>query len=394
MNNQNDNVIRPNFNHDSNQVVNSNDTAVTGDGNSNVTNASTNTNTTVTTNPVGQSNKGKKKFNPLVVVIALVVVIVLVGGYTMFFGGSKGKSPLKGNDNKEEKITFDTDYEWANTYGLYIQDYFENIDKFDIAFVDLTNDEVPELVMNYVDKAGEEATDILFIKNGEVSKTRTYNNTRLYLITPVNIEEVLWYLYIGNNTYGKYTIVSQLIDGTALDATIKATNDDEVKKYNSDYVHSNYELIFYEIEKDTFKDDYLTKVQRYEDDTNNINNEIEKLKENRNKYITDNNIDVTQEKVIKLNDYTLEIGEYKGELFSSINGEIESTEDILRITSLNTLYYNNVELTFTVVGNTLSCNDGTIFTVVGNNQLQIMDEDTGPVTYAIPKPEDDKKNSN
>ena len=152
----------------------------------------------------------------------------------MFFGGSKGKSPLKGNDNKEEKITFDTSYEWANTYGLYIQDYFENIDKFDIAFVDLTNDEVPELVMNYVDKAGEEATDILFIKNGEVSKTRTYNNTRLYLITPVNIEEVLWYLYIGNNTYGKYTIASQLIDGTALDATIKATNDDEVKKYNSD----------------------------------------------------------------------------------------------------------------------------------------------------------------
>ncbi len=366
MNNQDNNVIRPNFGNNS-----------SGGQEKNI-----------------KPNSGKPKKNNKVLIIAIVVVIILFGGYYLLFGKTSGGIIGKKDSSKDEKITFDTEYDWANKYGLYIQDYFEKLDKFDIALVDLNKDSTPELVINYLDNSERKTTDIIYIKNKKVNKTRAYNSASLCLITPINLNEVLWYLYIGNNTYGKYTIASQLIDGTALDATIKATNNTEVTNYKNNYLRSDFELTFYEVEKKTFKDDYLTKVNRYNEDKEKINEEISNLQKEREKYIIDNGIDTTKDKTIKLHSYTLEVGEYTGTLYATNNGETTTSTDTLTINTLNTLTYQNKELKFTVAGDTITCDDGTVFTAVGNNQIQIVDKDKGPITYKIPAKTDDKKNSN
>ncbi len=325
----------------------------------------------------------KKKLNPLIIVIALVVVGAIV--VMFFFSGKSGTVNKKQNNKKDETIKFETEYEWANKYGEYLNSYFENLDKLDIAFVELTGDDIPELVLQYKDNTDNEAMEVLYLKNGDVSKTRTYNNARLYLITPVNVENVLWYIYIGTSDYGKYTILAQLIDGTALDATIKATNNDEVNKFKSDYIHSDYDLTYYEIEKKTFKEDYLTKVDRYEKDNEKTLEKINNLKETRNKYIIDNKIDVNATGTIQLNNYTLQVGVYEGVIHKADETE---EKDTLEIKSLNSLVYKGKELTFSIAGNTLTCSDGTVFTADGNNQMTIMDPDIGPITYKIPKVED------
>lgn len=333
--------------------------------------------------------KRKKRLNPIIIIVLLAVV---GGGLYLVFTGKAGnivKNPLK---DEEEKITFKTEYEWANLYGEYIQDYFANYDKFDIAFVELTGDTTPELAIKYTDKSEKISTELLTIKNNAVSKTRSYNNAKLTLVTPINLEEVLWYLYIGNNEYGKYTIASQLIDRTALDATIKVTNTEEVNKFNSSYVRSDFELTFYEVEKKSFKDDYLKKVDRYSEDQGKIDEAINKLKENRNKYITDHNIDVTDVKAVKLNDFTLDFATYVGTLYK--DGEEAGTESLV-ISSLNTLTFRGKELKFSVVGNSLNCDDGTVLSVTGNNKIQFVDPENGPILYTIPKEEDEnKKDSN
>ncbi len=366
MDNQNNNVIKPSINVNGEEVKQEN-----------------NVNT----------NKPKKKFNPIVVVIALVVVIGFIGGY-FFLNGNSSSGPTKKEEKQDEKITFDTDYDWANKYGEYLNDYFENFDKIDIAFAELnSNTSGPELIVRYTDR-DVEMSDILYLKNNEVFKTRQYSNAKFYLITPVTLEQVEWYLYIGDNRFGKYTIASQLIDGTALDATIKATNEDEVSQYNKDYVHSKYELVFYEIEKGTFKDDYLTKVKRYEDDRNNEDEAIRTLKEDRLKYISDNNIDISSATLLKVNNYTLEFGIYLGNIYSSTDGNIESTTDNLVLNALDGLIYKGENHKFTVAGNTLTLDDGTVFTAIGNNQLQTVVENVGPVIYKIPEPGDNQVNSN
>lgn len=366
MDNQNNNVIKPSFE----------------------TNGSGSSESIPTRTPGAQKLvKRKKRLNPIILIVLLAIV---GGGLYLVFTGKAGnivKNPLKA---EEEKITFDTEYEWANLYGEYIQDYFANYDKFDIAFVELTGDTVPELAIKYTDKSENVATELLTIQNNAVSKTRAYNSAKLTLVTPVKLEEVLWYLYIGNNEYGKYTVASQLIDRTALDATIKVTNTEEVNKFNGSYVRSDFELTFYEIEKKSFKDDFLKKVDRYTEDQEKIDEAINKLKESRNKYINDNNIDVTEEKTVKLNDFTLDFATYVGTLYE--NGEVAGTDNLI-ISSLNTLTFKGKELKFSVVGNSLNCDDGTVLSVTGNNKIQIIDPDYGPIVYTIPT-EDDKKNSN
>lgn len=386
MNNNDLNVIKPNL--DKEADANNTTTSTAPVANNSATVSTTATQPSVAVN----SGKPKKKLN---IKLILILLIVAVGGYVGYsFISGNGPIGTLGNKKEEEKIEFKTDYDWANKYGEYLQKYFDKADKFDIAFVNLNEEETPELIINYVTANKVNATEILFINNGDVNNTRAYNNASFHLITPINLKDVKWYLYINNDRiYGKYTIVSQLINGTALDATIKATNNEEINYFNSNYLHSGFSLTFYEIKKESFKDNYLTKVERYISDKEKIDNAISSLNSEYDKYIEENNIDLSKEKTIKLNNYTLEVTTYKGMLYElDEDGSQISTELELTFNSLNTLTFKDEELTFTIEGNTITCSNGLVISVLSKNEFQLHEKSV-PVTFRIPK-EEEKKEDN
>ena len=316
-------------------------------------------------------------------IIAIFIIILIISSFK-----TKNNS-LPNGVNENGEMVIDSSYDWANKYGASLYDTFKESDKLEIAFVNVNTTTEPEMIIKYNDEQDRLVWQIYSIDKDDVKKTRKFFNADFYLITPITNKNISWYMYIGSKNYGTYTIMSQLVDGTALDSSIKATNDTEVGKYLKEYLHSNYKLVFYEVEISNFKDDFLKKVDKYTEDNENAQKEIDKLSDQYDEYVLEHG-NGEEIPIIKLAAFTLQAGTYEGKLYKSVDGNTTFELVYVQIIDYNTLKYNNKELKFTVEGNDLKCDDDVTINVNGNNKFDITDENGVNVSYEL-KVEEEKE---
>lgn len=328
----------------------------------------------VSTNEVNeQQNKTfKYKKKPNIILIILVVVIALFA-LLYFMGGSTLNGVLNPNGNKEElkKIKVDTWKDWGDKFGDHLQDLFKEVDKFDLVFVDLELDNVPEAVVRYNDKSNNQVLKVYKIGNNkEISETKNFYNASLKLVYSSSEDNVLWYLFISSGKkYGSYTQLKKIVNNKALSADVKASNDKEIAYFNDHYIVSDYKVNFYEIKKTNFLEDYKVIFNRYEGANNDIKTTIDKM--------MDDNIQSKPEEKPSNQGY-LTVGEFKldyGDYVTLIpileyGQPTDKTEKVIvTLNDNSTLIDGDKVIKYNVYNNVVSLENGISFKVIEDNKF-------------------------
>jgi len=346
----------------------------------------------------GDSNEPKEKFeyskksNKKTLFLIILVLLVFFGIY--YFTQNKNKIVSVLNKKEEEKIDIDVGSDIGNKYGEVAYSVYDNyeVDKFDLAFIDLNNSSDTEMII----KLNSNDKDLLIIyyidsETNNIKNTRTFTNTDIELLYSLKDKVAEWYLHVTTTKpYGSYTRCSKILDGTAKSADIKTTNDTEIKAFEEAYVKSSYNVIYYEVKKESFLEDFKTMFDRISKYNEEINTEKENL---INKY-NDVNIDVEDiEDEIKIGEYTLLYGTYNYQVYDS-EKEIEEAKEkgtyyinetyVDKHIILNrdsTITIDDTKMKYTYNGNLITLDDGREIRVVDNN-IFVLNENGG-IRYVI-----------
>lgn len=217
----------------------------------------------------------KKSFLLILIVIALVVVVFF------FMNGKKGGYIMpsgNGGENVTPKEEIATGTSWGDEYAYYIQTIFDEYDTINVTFVDFDFDENPEMIVNYNDDKSD-ISKIVYLHNKKAVESKLFYNSSFKMVYSYKNKETLWYIYIPiNKSFGAYTEVERVLNETAFDSDIKITNNSERKTFNKNYFESSYELMFGEINKNSFIKDFKAVVSKYSEFKSSIDKELVNVK--------------------------------------------------------------------------------------------------------------------
>lgn len=225
---------------------------------------------------VEQPVKQKKKINQtLIIVIVAGVVLAVVA--LLLSQGAKGGNVYQDEEEKEQEIKVKTGTDWGNKYLTYMLKNKPNLETYEISFLDVDDNGVPEMFLRYIDNTDIVTLKILYIEDDDVYETKYYHDYRIRYIYSLKDKTTSWYLFMTTTKhYGTYTMISKIIDKMAFDSDIKATNDQELIQYGKAYYDTDYELTFYNIKKDNHENDYKNFIKKYD-------SYVEKMDEVRSK---------------------------------------------------------------------------------------------------------------
>lgn len=309
------------------------------------------------------SNKKKIKIDKkTMIVLAVVSVIAIV----IFIAANNSVKPNNQFLNEDGSVAIETGTKWGDAYANYVYQEMGEMSKYDVSFVDLNNDDIPEMLFKYLDNDEKDTLKILYLYRDEVLVTKTYHNYSLYLLYSVKEKNTGWYIYINNgNNYGAYTSLAKIVNGTVKDSDIKARTDKEVEAYKRAYVDGKYSLTFYEIKMDNFIEDFTTVVGRYdaykskiEDASTNLINDNSDLTYEE---IIESNLSDTEDSFV-INGYRLKYGNY----YSS-DGGVE--QPIMEVTKDKTIIFYGKTYSFSTSTRTFIISVDDFIEIKGNNTL-------------------------
>ncbi len=218
----------------------------------------------------------KKKVNKTLIIV-LIFVVVLGGVMLLLSSGNNGGGDFGGEDTGgTEEVKVNVGSDWGNLYLTYMINKHPEILEYEISFIDVDYNGVPEMLYKYKDKSDQETLRILYIVENEVYETRTYKNYKLKYIYSLKDKTIDWYIYLTTKKqYGTYTMLSKIINDMAFDSDIKATTDSELVAYGKKYYATDYDPVFYYIKEAKRESDFKDFVGKYE----TYNDKVNKLKE-------------------------------------------------------------------------------------------------------------------
>ncbi|HAB66616.1 MAG TPA: hypothetical protein DCE23_04545 [Firmicutes bacterium] len=317
-------------------------------------------------NQMVNATKNKQKF----VIILIVVLAVGFIGFK-FLSTNKTFKNLISNVKPEPEFKIDTGKSWADRYGTYIKDYYDNleIDRFDIAFIDFNDDNTPEMCLRYETKNETSAVKIFQINNNEVTESKFFYNSQFKLIYSSITEKIDWYIYIASsNKYGAYTLINKILNNNAKNSDIKTTNETELTAFNKLYLPSDYKINYYECQKNKYLENFQTIVDRYDSYKDEASKAKTKLKDDTANWRQEEPTGPIRTS-IKVGEYTLNFGKYVAEIETRELGkdvkkyiEIELKDGVL--------IYDGREVTYTAFPTFIRVDDGTKFEVIDNNKFK------------------------
>lgn len=214
-------------------------------------------------------------------IIAPVLVIIVV----MFIASNGGIGGLMNKLTNTEVITIKTDTKWGDLYAVAIQKEFVDYDKYDVAFIDVNDDDVPEMLVEFIDSEDKKSFKMFFIDREEVYSTKKIRNYSIKLIHSLIERNSELYIYVESSKgYGSYTKLSGLIGNKVNNSDIKATTDKEIKVFKEAYGVSKYKVSFYEVKVKKIKEDFVGAVNKYKKNDSDLEDAIVKLDEdNKNR---------------------------------------------------------------------------------------------------------------
>lgn len=338
-------------------------------------------------NPVPKKNIKKPKKSNKTLIIVFLVVIVIVAGYFLLNGGKfKGNKILGGSTGNGEKIEVETGQKWGDKFASYFQDFYAeliydedeekaqykaSIDReFEVLFADFDFDGTPEMVVRYKDDADVRTIRIFQYRSGDVNETKDFRNSSFKIVYSLKDKTSAWYIFISanNNKYGAYTSLEKILAGKAYDSDIKANNDKEMSKFNNNYATMEYKYIFYEIDDESFADDFKLAVSKYSDkEVNEIRTKL---------YEEYHDVEPAEDELIhpysnlEVGEFTLEFGRYVARIPKYENGEEAGFEDkYVTINRNYTITDGTNIIGYSVYGSIFSLDTGISFKVTDNNKF-------------------------
>ena len=210
------------------------------------------------------SNKGNMKIILGVVIIAIVAIVL----YTLMsekklgiFNKNKAPEPV-------EIVALDLDTRWGKEYSVVAQNVYEQqeVDKIDVSFINLDFTDEPEMIIKYLDAAEKEYMVIYSIDNvtGTPKNTKTFSNATLLMMFSLKDGDCEWYLNIASGKkYGTYTRLSKIISGTVKSTDEDVRTDKALSEFNERYIKSEYKIVYYQVNKDKFEENFRTIYGRF-----------------------------------------------------------------------------------------------------------------------------------
>ncbi len=341
------------------------------------------------------------KMNKTTLIVLIVVVVLLV----IFAAGSlkSGNGILglgkKNNVDPNAKVIVDVDVEttWGKKYGERVQDLYygflfdgreTNIDRFDLTFVNVDFLDAPEMLVKYKDKNDKEYLIVYYFDaKNRLKESKHFSNSDVKMLYSFELGQADWYVYIAkDNRYGTYTRLSKVVAETVNAPDIKVTNDTEVNAFSENYAISDYKLVFYEIKKESFQENFKTIYDRYYDYANEIDAHRDKLKE---EYGKEEKKEYDENPYVKIGGYNLVYGDYKYEPMKTVDGrEIKSSyaDTIITINRDKTFTIGGKTMKYTVNGNIVTFDDNTYLKILKNDEFTYSVE--GGILFKAVKPFD------
>lgn len=317
------------------------------------------------------ASKNKTKLVIIIAIIAVVAFFILktISG----MGGFKG---IISNITPEPEFKIDTGKKWADKYGTYIKDYFEelNLTRFDVSFIDFNDDGTPEMSVRYEDENGQYKVKLFQINNKEITETKFFSNSQFKLVYSSLTEKINWYIYIQQSSkYGAYTEISKVLTGKAKKPDIKVTNEKELQDFDLKYLDSSYRINYYEVKKDKYLNDLQTVVDRYEDYQKEAKAAITKLEDDTANWKKEQQTGPVKT-FIKVGEHKLQFGTYKAEVNIIELGQKKTVTRTIVLRD-GVLTYEGRDVTYTAYPSFVSIDDGTTMEVTDNNEFKYGHDD-------------------
>lgn len=317
------------------------------------------------------ASKNKTKLVIIIAIIAVVAFFILktISG----MGGFKG---IISNITPEPEFKIDTGKKWADQYGTYIKDYFEelNLTRFDVSFIDFNDDGTPEMSVRYEDENGQYKVKLFQINNKEITETKFFSNSQFKLVYSSLTEKINWYIYIQQSSkYGAYTEISKVLTGKAKKPDIKVTNEKELQDFDLKYLDSSYRINYYEVKKDKYLNDLQTVVDRYEDYQKEAKAAITKLEDDTANWKKEQQTGPVKT-FIKVGEHKLQFGTYKAEVNIIELGQKKTVTRTIVLRD-GVLTYEGRDVTYTAYPSFVSIDDGTTMEVTDNNEFKYGHDD-------------------
>ena len=356
------------------------------------------TSSTLNSQPTAAPQKKKLAFkkpnlNKKTIIIIVAVVVALFVVVNLF---SSGKKLFNKNNNQQQEnqiIEVDLPTEWGKTFALEAQKIYTTYetDRFDIAFINLDFANEPEMIIKYIDKAKKENIVIYSIdqRNGRVKESKHFGSADIKLLYSLVDGDAAFYInIIKSNKYGTYTLLSKVIAGTVVNPDILATNDKEVNAFAEKYVVANYSIVFYQVKKDNYAENFKTMYERYDKYAQEVKDKINELKD---KYGKEEEKTTDDKPYLVTGNYYLTYGDYEHEPVSNKKmDDVESTyaNTIATLNKDNTIIIKGITYKFTVGGNVLTLENGWTIKVDKENHFVLSDE--GGTAFICKDPYDRK----
>ena len=331
----------------------------------------------------------------------IIIVAVVVGCFILFnlFSGAKGLLNKNNQQPEEEKIIeVDLPTEWGKNFAIAAQSLYKTyeIDRFDIAFINLDFANEPEMIVKYKDKTDKEFIVVYHIdqRNGKAKESKHFGNADIKLIYSLIDGEAEFYINIINsNKYGTYTLLSKVIAGTVNNPDVSAMNDKELNAFIEKYVVANYSIVFYQVKKDNYEENFKTMYGRYDKYAEEVNNQVQELKD---KYGSEVKKETDDKPYLVTGNYHLTYGDYEYEAVKATKKaeEAESSyaNTIITLRADGTVVIKGLSYKYTVSGNLLTLENGWTIKVDDDDHFVLSDEGGNKFVckepYEEPKVED------
>ena len=317
---------------------------------------------------VGTPLKPKKKINKTLII--LLIFVIIFGGVMLMM--NQGTNPNNnGNDGEitEEEIKVNTGSKWGDLYLTYMEKNKKDLDTYEIAFIDVDYSGTPEMFLKYKDKTDLETLKILYIEDDSVYETKYYHDYRIRYIHSLKDHTTDWYLFLTSTKhYGTYTMISKMIDNMAFDSDIKATNDNELIQYGKRYYDTDYEIVFYNIRRDSHEDDFRDFVAKYDGYNKKVIETKEKIENKYKDYEVKEETVVVQDSV-NLAGRSYKFGIYYAEIPLNEEDNIPAHTGAIVLNKNGTMIVDGTLYTYTVkdVEGSLELGHGVSVTLKGSN---------------------------
>jgi len=222
-------------------------------------------------NSVKVDRSTKKNFAGLFVLILVLSLIGVVVFYQM-------------SSEKEESKTLSNNYlkdvpKWSLAYNEYLKKNFEELNTYEVAFVDFDFDKNAEAIVKYKNINDKVIYEIVDLFEEEDVSYKYENVSDVLMMYSFENNEVKWYFNVSLDNDNFHLVdIAQRIDW---DTNYEIYFDsDSLTQFKSDHMNLSYDIKFTELHYRDYDKLFAEAANNYEIENEIINNLIDNSKEN------------------------------------------------------------------------------------------------------------------